>query len=82
MVYIEEFTDLGLTDTEMGTDEESSENTLESEVSQSPEQYEALTIQDYKHFAISFIPVGALSGAVFMMVGLALLGIVRIFKKL
>ena len=77
-----EFTDLGLTDTEMGTDEESSENTLESEVSQSHEQYEALTVQDYYHFAISFIPVGALSGAVFMMVGLALLGIVRIFKKL
>lgn len=79
---MDEFTDLGLTDTEMGTDEESSENALESEVSQSPEQYEALTIQDYNHFAISFIPVGALSGAVFMMVGLALLGIVRIFKKL
>ena len=46
---MDEFTDLGLTDTEMGTDEESSENTLESEVSQSPEQYEALTIQDYNH---------------------------------
>ena len=78
---MDEFTDLGLTDTEMGTDEESSENTLESEVSQSPEQYEALTIQDYNHFAISFIPVGFLCGALIMIVGFTLNGIVKIFKK-
>ena len=78
---MDEFTDLGLTDTEMGTDEESSENTLESEVSQSPEQYEALTIQDYNHFAISFIPVGCLSGAIFMIVGFSLHGIIKVFKK-
>lgn len=78
---MDEFTDLGLTDTEIETDEESSDNTLESEVSESPEQYEALTIQDYNHFAISFIPIGGLSGAVFMLIGVSILGIIRVFKK-
>lgn len=75
-------TDLELTDTETlettGTD---SETTAEPEVSASPE-YEAMTIQDYNHLAISSVPIGFLSGAIFMIVGLSILGLVRIFKKL
>lgn len=75
-------TDLELTDTETlettGTD---SETAAEPEVSASPE-YEAMTIQDYNHLAISSIPIGFLCGAIFMIVGLSILGLVRIFKKL
>ena len=75
-------TDLELTDTETlettGTD---SETAAEPEVSANPE-YEAMTIQDYNHLAISSVPIGFLSGAIFMIVGLSILGLVRIFKKL
>ena len=74
-------TDLELTDTETlettGTD---SETTAEPEVSASPE-YEAMTIQDYNHLAISSIPIGFLCGAIFMIIGFSLNGIVKIFKK-
>lgn len=74
-------TDLELTDTETlettGTD---SETTAGSEVSASP-GYEAMTIQDYNHLAISSVPTGALSGAIFMIIGFTLHGIVKIFKK-
>lgn len=55
-------------------------NITEPEVSKSPE-YEALTVQDYNHFAISSIPIGALSGAIFMIIGFTLHGIVKIFIK-
>lgn len=50
-------------------------------VSDSPDQYEALTVSDYSKIAISSFPLGALSGAIFMIVGFAFLGIVKIFKK-
>lgn len=74
-------TDLELTDTETlettGTD---SETAAEPEVSASPE-YEAMTIQDYNNLAISSVPIGALSGAIFMIIGFTLHGIVKIFKK-
>lgn len=74
-------TDLELTDTETlettGTD---SETAAGPEVSAIP-GYEAMTIQDYNHLAISSIPIGALSGAIFMIIGFTLHGIVKIFKK-
>lgn len=74
-------TDLELTDTETlettGTD---SEMTAGPVVSAGP-GYEAMTIQDYNHLAISSIPIGALSGAIFMIIGFTLHGIVKIFKK-
>ena len=74
-------TDLELTDTETlettGTD---SETTAGPEVSASP-GYEAMTIQDYNHLAISSIPIGFLGGAIFMIIGFSLNGIVKIFKK-
>lgn len=75
-------TDLELTDTEtLETDGTVSETTADPEVSASPE-YEAMTIQDYNRLAISSVPIGFLSGAIFMIVGLSILGLVRIFKKL
>lgn len=74
-------TDLELTDTEtletIGTD---SETAAGPDVSASP-GYEAMTIQDYNHLAISSVPIGALSGAIFMIIGFTLHGIVKIFKK-
>ena len=74
-------TDLELTDTEtletIGTD---SETAAGSDVSASP-GYEAMTIQDYNHLAISSIPIGFLCGAIFMIIGLTVHGIVMIFKK-
>lgn len=41
-----------------------------------------LSITNYADLAISSIPIGALLGAIFMIVGLAYSGIVKIFKKL
>lgn len=74
-------TDLELTDTETlettGTD---SETTAGPEVSADP-GYEAMTIQDYNHLAISSVPIGFLCGALIMIVGFTLNGIVKIFKK-
>lgn len=74
-------TDLELTDTETlettGTD---SETTAGPEVSADP-GYEAMTIQDYNHLAISSVPIGFLCGALIMIVGSTLNGIVKIFKK-
>lgn len=40
-----------------------------------------LTVSDYGSLMVSSIPVGALLGAIFMIVGLTVLGIVKIFKK-
>lgn len=40
-----------------------------------------LSVEDYNHIAVSSIPIGALSGAIFMIIGFAFLGIVKIFKK-
>ena len=75
-------TDLELTDTEtLETDGTDSVTAADPEVSASPE-YETMTIQDYNHLAISSVPIGFLSGAIFMIVGLSILGLVRIFKKL
>lgn len=41
-----------------------------------------ISITDYANLAISSIPIGVLLGAIFMIVGLTLLGIVKIFKKI
>lgn len=74
-------TDLELTDTEtLETDGTYSETTADPEVSASSE-YQAMTIQDYNHLAISSVPIGFLSGAIFMIIGFTLNGIVKIFKK-
>ena len=74
-------TDLELADTEiLETDGTDSETAADPEVSASP-GYEAMTIQDYNHLAISSVPIGFLSGAIFMIIGFTLHGIVKIFKK-
>ena len=53
------------------------------EVSETPQQSESLTlaVEDYNMIAVKSIPIGALSGAIFMIIGFAYLGIVHIFKK-
>ena len=53
------------------------------EVSEAPQQTESLTlaVEDYNMIAVKSIPIGALSGAIFMIIGFAYLGIVHIFKK-
>lgn len=53
------------------------------EVSEAPQQIESLTlaVEDYNMIAVKSIPIGALSGAIFMIIGFAYLGIVHIFKK-
>lgn len=55
----------------------------EPKVSESPQQTESLTlaVEDYNMIAVKSIPIGALSGAIFMIIGFAYLGIVHIFKK-
>lgn len=74
-------TDLELADTEiLETDGTDSETAADPEVSASP-GYEVMTIQDYNHLAISSVPIGFLSGAIFMIIGFTLNGIVKIFKK-
>lgn len=40
-----------------------------------------LSAGDYNTIAVKSIPIGALSGAIFMIIGFAYLGIVHIFKK-
>lgn len=40
-----------------------------------------LTVSDYGDLALSSIPIGVLSGAIFMIVGLGIMVIVKIFKK-
>ena len=54
----------------------------EPEVSEAPQQTESLTlaVEDYNMAGIAFW-IGALSGAIFMIIGFAYLGIVHIFKK-
>lgn len=53
------------------------------EISETPQQTESLTlaVEDYNAIAVKSIPIGALSGAIFMIIGFAYLGIVHIFKK-
>ena len=55
----------------------------EPKVSEDSQQTESLTlaVEDYNAIAVKSIPIGALSGAIFMIVGFAYLGIVHIFKK-
>ena len=55
----------------------------EPKVSEDLHQTESLTlaVEDYNAIAVKSIPIGALSGAIFMIVGFAYLGIVHIFKK-
>ena len=55
----------------------------EPKVSEAPQQTESLTlaVEDYNMIAVKSIPIGALSGAIFMIIGFAYLGIVHIFKK-
>lgn len=79
---MEELTEFNLTDAEpVETEETVSDETAVPEVSAEPGQYEAMTIQDYNHLAISSVPIGFLSGAIFMIIGLTVHGIVMIFKK-
>lgn len=40
-----------------------------------------LSVSDYSSYVISSIPVGVLSGAIFMIIGLTAWGILKIFKK-
>ena len=70
------------------TPEEETEDTIEitdgeSKVSETPQQTESLTlaVEDYNMIAVKSIPIGALSGAIIMIIGFAYLGIVHIFKK-
>lgn len=69
------------------TPEEETEDTVEitdeQKVSEAPQQTESLTlaVEDYNMIAVKSIPIGALSGAIFMIIGFAYLGIVHIFKK-
>ncbi len=42
----------------------------------------AIAIEDYGRFMVGSMSVGVLTGAIFMIVGLAVLGIVKIFKKI
>lgn len=55
----------------------------EPKVSETPQQTESLTlaVEDYNMIAVKSIPIGALSGAIIMIIGFAYLGIVHIFKK-
>lgn len=41
-----------------------------------------LSVSDYSDIAISSIPIGALCGAIIMIIGFTYLGIVKIFKKI
>ncbi len=68
--------------------EEETEDTVEitdgePKVSEAPQQTESLTlaVEDYNMIAVKSIPIGALSGAIIMIIGFAYLGIVHIFKK-
>lgn len=70
------------------TSEEETEDTVEitdgePKVSETPQQTESLTlaVEDYNMIAVKSIPIGALSGAIIMIIGFAYLGIVHIFKK-
>ena len=70
------------------TPEEEPEDTVEitdgePKVSETPQQTESLTlaVEDYNMIAVKSIPIGALSGAIIMIIGFAYLGIVHIFKK-
>lgn len=40
-----------------------------------------LSVSDYSNITVSSIPVGALCGAIIMIIGFTFLGIVKIFKK-
>ena len=55
----------------------------EPQLSEAPQQTQSLTlaVADYTMIAVTSIPIGALSGAIFMIIGFAYLGIVHIFKK-
>lgn len=71
------------------TSEEETEDTVEitdgePKVSETPQQTESLTlaVEDYNMIAVKSIPIGALSGAIIMIIGFAYLGIVHIFKKI
>lgn len=68
--------------------EEETEDTVEitdgePKISETPQQTESLTlaVEDYNMIAVKSIPIGALSGAIIMIIGFAYLGIVHIFKK-
>lgn len=70
------------------TPEEETKDTVEitdgePKVSETPQQTESLTlaVEDYNMIAVKSIPIGALSGAIIMIIGFAYLGIVHIFKK-
>jgi hypothetical protein len=70
------------------TPKEETEDTVEitdgePKISETPQQTESLTlaVEDYNMIAVKSIPIGALSGAIIMIIGFAYLGIVHIFKK-
>jgi len=58
----------------------SGESAVSDDVLQNTEAL--LSAGDYNTIAVKSIPIGALCGAIFMIVGFAYLGIVHIFKKL
>lgn len=45
-------------------------------------EIQTFTVSDFSSIAISSISIGVLSGAIFMIIGLTVLGIVKIFQKL
>lgn len=50
-------------------------------IASGPEIY-PMTVEDYGSIMVRSIPVGVFTGAIFMIVGLAVLGIVKIFKRI
>ena len=70
------------------TPEEETEDTVEitdgePKISETPQQTESLTlaVEDYNMIAVKSIPIGALSGAIIMIIGFAYLGIEKKKKK-
>lgn len=67
------------TDSGDATQQEADVTLTETYSSELPEAW--LEISDYGKIAVSSIPIGALAGAIFMIVGLGVWVIVKIFKK-
>jgi hypothetical protein len=54
---------------------------VEDSVLESASDTFEMSVEDYGKLMVSSMPIGALTGAIFMIVGLAVLVIVKIFKK-
>lgn len=59
----------------------SSQLTDGSEIQDSETAAYTLAVTDYNMIAVKSIPIGALCGAIIMIIGFTYLGIVHIFKK-